>query len=261
MDEIVVVDRPTSSFSEEIKRVRTNLKFSSINEDMKVVMITSSLPGEGKSFVSANLAAAFAQAEEKVLLIDCDLRKGRIKKIFNIPSKKSGLSNLLIDKKWKEKYYEYIRKTKIDNLYVITTGSYPPNPSELLASERFEKLLEKLKESFDIIILDCPPVTGLNDALVVSSRADVSVIVARYKKTKMEILEKTKKSIENIGSKIAGVILNQCAVRENNYYYYGHYYQSDESAEKSSSTVKNTNVKEKTSAKDKKEGKSSERHS
>ena len=226
MNELVIIEKPNSSFSEEIKRVRTNLKFSAINEDMKVIMITSSLAGEGKSFVSANLAASFSQFNEKVLLIDCDLRKGRQKKIFGIPVKKTGgLSSLLINKEWETAYPEYIRTTKVDNLFVIPTGPYPPNPSELLASERFQRLLDKFKESFDIIILDCPPLTGLNDALVVSRYADASIIVARHKKTSMDILEKSKKSLDAVGAKIAGVILNQIDTKENNYYYYGHYYR------------------------------------
>lgn len=227
MDELIVVEKPSSSFSEEIKRLRTNLKFSTVNSDMKVIMITSSLPKEGKSFISSNLAAAFAQADERVLLIDCDLRKGRLKKIFNITSKRSGgLSNLLINKNYLEDYPKYIKKTKISNLFLISSGPFPPNPSELLAGERFEQLLDKLKESFDVIILDCPPLTGLNDSLVVASRADISVIVARYKKTSMDLLAKSKKSLDNVGAKIAGIILNQTDIKENNYYY-NEYYTKD----------------------------------
>ena len=110
MKEIVIADKPNSSFGEEIKKVRTNLMFSNVNDDLKVIMITSSIPGEGKSFISTNLAASFAQANEKVLLIDCDLRKGRLKKIFNIPPEEKGLSDLLIDKKWKEDFKKYINQ-------------------------------------------------------------------------------------------------------------------------------------------------------
>jgi len=224
MNELAIIDRPKSSFSEEIKRVRTNLKFSAINDEMRVIMITSSLAGEGKSFVSANLAASFAQFNEKVLIIDCDLRKGRQKKIFGVPMKKTGgLSNLLINKEWETAYPEYIRTTKVDNLFVIPTGPYPPNPSELLATDRFEKLLTTLKKSFDLIILDCPPLIGLNDALVVSKYADASIIVARHKKTSIDLLEKSKKSLDAVGARVAGVILNQIDAKENNYYY-GHYY-------------------------------------
>ncbi len=228
MEELIIIEKPNSPFSEEIKRVRTNLKFSSVNNDMKVIMVTSSVPKEGKSFISANLAAAFAQADERVLLIDCDLRKGRLKKIFNVASRRTGgLSGLLINKNFLEDYPKYIKKTKVNNLFLISSGPFPPNPSELLASERFERLLDQLKRIFDVIILDCPPLTGLNDSLVVASRADISVLVARYKNTSMDLLNKSKKSLENVGANIAGVILNQTDVRGHNNYYYS-YYTKDE---------------------------------
>lgn len=230
MDELIIVEKPNSTFSEEIKKVRTNLQFSSVNDDMKVIMITSSIPGEGKSFVSANLAGAFAQSQENVLLIDCDLRKGRIKHLFGLANTKKtgGLSNLLINKNWKEEYAKYIKKTKVENLFVITSGAFPPNPSELLASRRFEELLEEFKEKFDVIILDCPPITGLNDSLVLASRADASILVAKYRKTSIELLEKSKKALENVGVKLAGVILNQIDAKERNYYYGGYYSEDDE---------------------------------
>lgn len=225
MSELVVIEKPNSYISEEIKKIRTNLKFSAVTDDIKVVMITSSVPGEGKSFISANLAAAFAQNEERVLIVDCDLRKGRQKKIFEITERKSGgFSSLLINKNWEEEYKKYVRKTKVDNLYIIPSGPFPPNPSELLSSERCKKILEKLKTKFDIIILDCPPLVGLNDTLVISSYADISIIVARHKKTPMDLLEKSKKSLETVGAKKLSVILNQIDTKVNPYYY-GHYYR------------------------------------
>lgn len=226
MKELLVIEKPNSSFSEEIKKTRTNLKFSQISDEVKVMMITSSVPGEGKSFVTANLAASFAQYNEKVLIVDCDLRKGRQKKVFNIPDdEEGGLSKLLINKDWKSEYPSYIKKTKVSNLFVLPTGPFPPNPSELLATERFKKFVEELKTVFDIIILDCPPVVGLNDAIVVSSIADISIIVAKYKSTSIDLVEKTKKSLESVGARIAGVILNQMETTKSSYYYYGGYYK------------------------------------
>lgn len=226
MKELLIIEKPNSGFSEEIKKTRTNLKFSQISDDVKAMMITSSVPGEGKSFVSANLAAAFAQYNERVLLVDCDLRKGRQKKIFNIPDDKDGgLSNLLINKDWETEYPSYIKKTKVSNLFVIPTGPYPPNPSELLATERFVKFVEEVKKVFDIVILDCPPVVGLNDAIAVASVADISIIVAKYKSTSKDLVEKTKKSLDAVNARIAGVILNQMEEAKSSYYYYGGYYK------------------------------------
>lgn len=227
MKELAIVDKPNSSFGEEIKKVRTNLLFSNVNDDMKIIMLTSSIPGEGKSFISANLAVAFAQANEKVLLIDCDLRKGRLKKLFNIPPEEKGLSDLLINKKWKDEYKKYINKTEVDKLSIIVSGSYPPNPSELLASERFENLLIELRKFYNIIILDCPPIVGLNDALVLAKKADRIVLVANVDKTSMEVLEKTKNELMKMDVKIAGIVLNNYEIENNKYYYYGHYYRDE----------------------------------
>ncbi|MBQ8892251.1 MAG: CpsD/CapB family tyrosine-protein kinase [Bacilli bacterium] len=226
MKELVIVDKPNSSFGEEIKKVRTNLMFSNLDDDMKVIMLTSSIPGEGKSFIASNLAAAFAQANEKTLLIDCDLRKGRLKKIFNIPPEEKGLSDLLINKKWKEEYKNYIQKTEVDKLSVLISGFYPPNPSELLASGRFEELLKELRKVYHIIILDCPPIVGLNDAMVLSKKADRCVLVANCEKTSMDVLEQSKNELLKMDVKISGIILNESEIH-NNKYYYGHYYKDD----------------------------------
>ena len=151
------------------------------------------------------------------------MRKGRQRKLFNIPTNDElGLSKLLINKNWENDYKNYIKQTKIKGLSVIPTGIYPPNPSELLTSERFLNLLTKLRGEFDRIILDCPPIEGLSDALVVSSISDTTVLVAKYKSTPMNLLEKSKKALDKIGSKISGVILNHVD-KEQNTYYYGYY--------------------------------------
>ena len=227
MKELIVIEKPNSSFGEEIKKVRTNLMFSNLDDDMKVVMLTSSIPGEGKSFISSNLAAAFAQANEKTLLIDCDLRKGRLKKIFNIPPEEKGLSDLLINKQWKEEFKNYINTTDLDKLFVMVSGSYPPNPSELLASNRFEELLTELKKYFDMIILDCPPIVGLNDAIILGKKADRCILIANCDLTSMEMLEKSKNELEKMNIKIAGIVLNNTSDEGNKYYYYGHYYKDE----------------------------------
>ena len=224
MSELVVIEKPNSYISEEIKKIRTNLKFSAVVDDIKTIMITSSVPGEGKSFIASNLAASFAKNEEKVLIIDCDLRKGRQKKIFEIAERKAGgFSSLLINKEWEEEYKKYIRKTNINNLYLIPSGPFPPNPSELLSSERCREVIGKLKSKFDVVILDCPPLVGLNDTLVISRYADVSIIVAKHKDTPMDLLEKSKKSLETVGAKKINIVLNQTDTKVNSYYY-GSYY-------------------------------------
>lgn len=220
-DELIVYKRPKSTISEDIRTIRTNLEFSLVDEDAKTIMVTSSVPGEGKSFISSNLAAAFALNNKKVLLIDCDMRLGRSHKIFEV-SNKRGLSNLIIKLDDDTAYEEYIQKTDIKDLYVLPRGIVPPNPSELLSSKRFSKLIKDLKKVFDCIILDSVPVNGLSDALVISKLADKVIIVSKHGSTDISELENTKKSLENVGAKLAGVVINsvpKARSKYGNYYY------------------------------------------
>lgn len=218
--ELVIVSKPKGAASEAIRTLRTNLQFTFVDNDVKVVLVTSSIPGEGKSFISANLSGAFALSNMKVLLIDCDLRKGRQNKIFDIKEEK-GLSNLLLDDI--KNYKKYVHKTEVDNLFVLPGGIVPPNPSELLASDKNQDLLNLLKKEYDLIILDCPPVNAVADALVLATLADEVVIVSAYKKTPMDLLVTTKKLLENSGAKIAGVVVNQMKQNKNKYYYNKYY--------------------------------------
>lgn len=219
-NELIVHNNPKSPISEGIRTLRTNLQFATINGNQKTIMVTSSMPGEGKSFTSANLATAFAQNGSKVLLVDCDMRKGRINKIFNQGNNK-GLSNLLIDSVEKN-YKKYIKKTDIKNLSIIPSGIVPPNPSELLNSEANKQLIEILKQEYDYIIFDSVPVNGLPDALIMANLIDKVLIVCAQGVTPMDILQKTKTSLTNVKANIAGVVVNKTKNKINKYY--GHYY-------------------------------------
>ena len=218
MNELVVNNYPKSSITEAIKTIRANLRFSAVNKKIQTILITSSMAGEGKSFVSANLAATFANATERVLLIDCDLRNGRIKSMFNVKNKSNlGLSNLLIDDEWYKNFKNYVNPTKIKYLHIITSGSITPNPSLLLESKKMSLIVENLRKIYDVIIFDTPSVTGLTDALVMTNLADASLIVVRAKKTPFEVLQNTKKALENAGANVAGVILNCVDVKDTKY--------------------------------------------
>ena len=219
-NELIINNLPKSATSEAIRILRTNLQFTFFENDMKTVLITSSIPGEGKSFISSNLSAAFAIQNKKVLLVDCDLRKGRQHEIFNLKNE-LGLSNLLIDNI--KNYKKYIQKTDVENLWVLPKGITPPNPSELLSSDKNLSLLAMLKEEYDLIILDCPPVNAVTDALVLTKMADEVVIVSAYKITPMDLLVQTKKLLENNGAKIAGVVVNRMTKMKNKYYYNKYY--------------------------------------
>lgn len=206
-DELVIYSRPKSNISEDIRTIRTNLQFTSSDNEAKVLLITSSVPGEGKSFISSNLAAAFASTGESTLLIDSDLRLGRIHKIFGVTNKK-GLSNLLVEKDIVD-CEEYIKKTEIDNLYVMPRGTVPPNPSELLNSSNAKRIVEFLRQNFDHVIFDGVPINGLPDSLIVAGMVDRVIIVASANYTKIEELNDTKKALEKIDANIAGVVINR----------------------------------------------------
>ena len=219
MRELIVNRYPKSAVSEAIKTVRTNLKFSSSDKKIKTILVTSATSGEGKSFISANLAIDYASSGKKVLLIDCDLRKGRQQDIFNIvTNSRMGLSNLLIDDSWKKNLGEYISDTEYKNLNVLSTGTIPPNPSVLLESLKLEKIVEELKNKYDVIIFDSTPVIGLTDTLIVSRLADIVLLVARARKTTPELLESAKRALENVNASIGGVILNRVEFYNRNYY-------------------------------------------
>lgn len=224
MKEILVKDNPKSALAESIKNIKTNLRFASINKKIQTILITSSFHGEGKSFISANLAATYVSPTDKVLLIDCDMRKGRQREIFNIKDRyRLGLSNLLIDSKWRSNLDYYIYHSDIKNLDVLTAGSVPPNPNVLLESLKIEKVMDELSKKYDIIILDAPPVGGLADSLILSRLADVVLIVCRQDKTTKELLQGTKEALETVNANIAGVILNGSTRRYDKYY--SKYYQ------------------------------------
>lgn len=226
--ELIVQRNPKSPIAEMFRTLRTNIQFMNSKKELKTILVTSTMPGEGKSWVSANLAITFAQSGKRVCIIDADMRKGRMANLFQtdlVP----GLSNYLsgLDNQGKDDELDiikHIKATEIDNLFLIPAGNVPPNPAELLGTETTVKMLDKLKEIFDVIILDGTPAMLVTDALILSRIADTTILVASHKSTKKDDLEKIKKAIENVGGKIAGVVLNRKPVKAKEYstsYYYG----------------------------------------
>ena len=220
-EELVIHNKPKSNISEDIRTIRTNLMFTSSDEESQVILVTSSIPGEGKSFISSNLATAFAQTDETTLLIDCDLRLGRIHKIFGVSNDK-GFSNLLASQSVVN-CADFIKKTPIPNLYVIPRGTVPPNPSELLNSTNTKRIINFLRENFSRIIFDGVPINGLPDSLIMASLVDRVVLVTEVGYTKIDELMEAKKALEKIDANIAGVVVNR--VNQTKRGKYSNYYE------------------------------------
>lgn len=216
MRHLITQLNPFSPISEQYRTVRTNLDFASVDEELHSILVTSSGPSEGKSLTAANLAVAFAQQEKKVLLIDADLRKPTVHYTFQVNNLK-GLSGLLVSDQPIE---DVITKTDIENLDLITSGPLPPNPSELLGSKRMKTILSELKELYDVILFDTPPVLAVTDAQVLTNIVDGTILVIRSKQTEREGAMKAKELLAQSHAKLLGVVLNDVEKTKKNYYYY-----------------------------------------
>lgn len=217
---------PKSHVSELFRTLRTNIQFMNSNKGLSSLLVTSTLPGEGKTWVSSNLAIAFAQADKKVVLIDADMRKCCLHNLFKV-APCPGLSNYLSgvnDRKFEtQDLANYIRVTKVPNLYLLPSGNVPPNPSELLVTQKMVDLLNELKSEFDLIIIDGTPSKLVTDAVILSRLVDSTIIVTGHNMTKKDDLAKVVRDIKNVGGNIAGVVYNQkpsSGKKANETYYY-----------------------------------------
>ena len=207
---------PKSPIAEQFRTIRTNIQFSSVDEELQTMIVTSSGPAEGKSTTTANMAVVFAQQGKRVLLIDADLRKPTVHYTFRTENH-IGLSNVLTRQASLE---EAVTVTAQDKLWVLPSGPIPPNPSELLGSKGMQTLLEQAKDEYDVIILDTPPVLAVTDAQVLANLADGVVLVVSSGKTETDAAKKAKELLESAKAKILGVVLNNKKVEDSQYYYY-----------------------------------------
>ncbi|NME83558.1 CpsD/CapB family tyrosine-protein kinase [Clostridium sp. SM-530-WT-3G] len=206
---------PKSVISEAYRTLRTNIQYSSFDKKIQTILVTSAEVAEGKSTVSGNLALTFAENNNKVILIDCDLRKPSLHKKFKI-SNMVGLSELLLGK---VNLQEAVQKHS-DNLFVLTSGKLPPNPAEMLASSAMTNLLDKLKEEYDVIILDSAPVGAVTDAQILSTKVDGTILVARAQRTKRDTVLEAEDSLKKVGANIIGCVLQGVDNLKGKYYYY-----------------------------------------
>lgn len=213
---------------EVYRQLRTNIEYSSFNKDIQVICVTSSNPAEGKSSVASNLATVAIAKYEKVLLIDCDLRKPVQHKIFKV-SNKLGISNLMKEKSEIDLeiggYFQKFKDNSTDGkLYVLTSGKSVPNPQEMLASDCFKELIEKFREMFDYIIIDCPPLNAVADAIPVSSIVDGTLFVVSAMDTAKQEAKNALTMLQRNGANVLGCVLTKVDITSKSYYsYYGNY--------------------------------------
>ncbi len=220
--ELVNFKNPDSAYAEYYRNVRTSIMLSKAERPPQIISVTSSLPREGKTASAVNLAIAFAQLEKKVLIIDADMRKPRIHRIFRLKNTE-GLSTFLVGK---TNLRAILKETQIPNLFVITSGPVPPNPTELLNSKRMQEMLEKLREYFDFIFIDTPPVMGMADPVIVGKYADGVILVAWGGNTSRTVIERTRDELAKYDIQLLGLLLNKLNVKKTGYgYYYSYSYR------------------------------------
>lgn len=215
--EVIVADNPTSIISEQVRTIRTNIQFSMVDQKLQTLLVTSATPESGKTTIATNIAAAFAAENNQVLLVATDMRKPRLQKIFKTENIR-GLSNLITNPALKVE--DITTKTYIENLSVISCGPIPPNPSELLNSNRMTKLIEEMKEQYDLVIFDSPPLLAVTDAQILSTKVDGTIFVIPAGDVKVDEIQQASERLKNVNAKVLGTVLNKVEPKEDAYYYY-----------------------------------------
>lgn len=224
MSQIISIVNPKSPEAEAYRTLRTNLQFSSVDTELKTILVASSNASEGKSTTVCNLAVSFAQIGKKVLLIEGDLRRPRLHKYLTL-SNQTGISNVLAQQVTAE---AVVQKTVLD-IEVLTSGPIPPNPAELLSSQRMKQLIEDLKNQYDLIIIDAPPVGVVTDAAILSTLVDGTLMVVASHETDSDLALRSIKLLQNVEARILGTVLTKVPADSKGYYGYQYYdYKMDE---------------------------------
>jgi capsular exopolysaccharide synthesis family protein len=218
--QLIGEDGKHSMASEAYRTLRTNISLSQVDRPVRTLLVTSCIPREGKSTTVANLGVTFAMAEKKVLIIDADLRRPILHRLFGIPNNQ-GLTHTLSDAvEWDQVF----SPTKVSNLWVVTCGIIPPNPSELLGSQKMKNFLQRTTERFDIVLLDSPPISSLADASILGAIVDGVLFIVKVNMANRDLIIKAKDQLETVGANIIGVALNDVDIKRDGYYRYYYYY-------------------------------------
>ena len=218
---------------EAFRILRTNIQFANIDNTVRTLLVTSSGPREGKTSVIVNLGVVMAQNGRKVLLVDTDLRRSHLHRALGVP-KSAGLTSLILQD---ADQHSCILETDVPNLYVLPSGPLPPNPSELLGSQRMARLIEELESFADVVLFDAPPVLACADAMVLASRVDGTILVIESRSTRRQAAVQALEMLHNVGAKVLGVVLNRVRVRSSKYYHYSDLREPEEHSKSSSETT------------------------
>ncbi|GAA0104645.1 CpsD/CapB family tyrosine-protein kinase [Paraclostridium sordellii] len=217
---------PKSPISEAYRTIRTNIEFSNLDKEIKTIVITSSQQNEGKSTVIANLAVSFAGMEDKrVLVVEGDLRNPTVHRMFNV-SNSHGITEILTGQK---SFEECVHRTEVQGLHVITCGKIPPNPSEMLASKKMKAFIKSLKDYYDYIFIDAPPIGIITDAGIVSTYTDGTMLIVASKEVDIDMVKIAKSRLEKVNANILGIVLNKFEESNSSYSYYNYYYEESSS--------------------------------
>jgi len=219
---LVTVRHPRSPISEAFRSLRTNLQFAGVETPLRTLLVTSPSPSDGKTTVVANLASVIAQSGRNVVIVDADLRRPRIHKLFQL-SNRVGLTDQFI--RMQDRFDGSLKSTEVTNLHAITSGNLPPNPSELLSSGRMSEILKQLSEQFNTVIIDSPPTLLVTDAMVLAQRVDGVLMVVKPSVTKWASLRQAIEQLQRVKANLLGVVVNDVNVGRSRYYYYRGYYK------------------------------------
>lgn len=226
-DSLIVVKHPRSPISEAFRVLRTNLRFSGIENPNGALLVTSAGPGEGKTTTAANLAITLAQAGKRVVLVDSDLRRPSMHKLFGL-SNSIGLSTLFLENP--PTVEQALQPSGVEGLQVLTSGQVPPNPTELLDSKRMNEILSQLRADTDMVVLDSAPCLAVADASIIGSRCSGAILVIETGKTRTEVAKRAVETLQRTNVKLLGTVLNKMSQRRaSGYYYYYYYYSADAS--------------------------------
>ncbi len=229
-DSLITLKHPRSPIAEAYRVLRTNLRFSGIENPSGALLVTSSGPGEGKTTTAANLAVALAQGGKRVILIDTDLRRPALHKVFGLPNE-VGLSSLFLEDG--SALENVLQSTAIEGLSVITSGPLPPNPAEVLDSKQMGKVLTNLRAQADMLILDSPPALAVADASILGSRCSGAIVVVDAGRTRTDVSRRAIETLHKTDVKVLGVVLNKLSGRRASGYYHYYYYSSKDHSERS----------------------------